>query len=214
MTLLKKQNNSFCSATPALSLFVVRSKQGLAVLPLFTVPSMYRQQKQHRSMYTYLEVEEEKLKAYVSGFVDGEACFSVSCRFLKKLRFGIEIRPSFSIAQKKSPRNYDLLLLIRNLFCGGAIRDDGRGCYKYETRSLRVLLQTVIPFFKAYPLRTDKGNDFLLFADICSRMKKGDHKKLPTLKAILKSMQSLNPSGKRKHEIHVMLSFLVHQRCT
>jgi hypothetical protein len=34
---------------------------------------------------------------YVTGLVDGEGCFSVSFTLRKRLKIGIETRPSFSI---------------------------------------------------------------------------------------------------------------------
>ena len=81
------------------------------------------------------EKELERFCSHLSGFVDGEGCFSLSFRKRSKLSLGIEVTPSFAIGQKKTKQNYLFLEKIREFFAGGAIRDDGRGCYKYESRS-------------------------------------------------------------------------------
>ena len=138
---------------------------------------------------------------YLSGFVDGEGCFSVSFRTLPRITVGIEVRPSFSLAQKKCVRNVRLLEKIKNVLGGGAIRDDGRGCYKLETCSLPVLLGSVIPFFSLYPLRTQKAGDFAIFSNICSRMERKEHLGLEGLKTILTQSRLLNASGTRRFSL-------------
>ena len=132
---------------------------------------------------------------YLSGFVDGEGCFSISFRTLPRLTVGIEVRPSFSLAQKKCPENAKLLEKIKNVLGGGGIRDDGKGCYKLETRSLPVLLESVIPFFSLYPLRTQKARDFAIFSHICSRMASKQHLEWDGLRAILTQSRALNSPG-------------------
>ena len=41
----------------------------------------------------------ELLSAYISGYADGEGCFTVSISPRRKLRAGWEVRPSFSVSQ-------------------------------------------------------------------------------------------------------------------
>lgn len=146
-------------------------------------------------------LQKEKFFSYISGFVDGEGCFSVSFRFLKKSNFGIEMRPSFSIAQKENFKNYQLLDRIKIFFECGGIRKDGTGCYKYETRSLVSLNTKIIPFFEKYTLHTSKVYDFILFRDICSIMATGGHKKREGILQILELASQMNSSGKRKYTI-------------
>ena len=138
---------------------------------------------------------------YLCGFVDGEGCFSVSYRRLSRLKVGIECRPSFSIGQKKSPENYRLLSQIRDFLGGGAIRDDGRGCYKYETRKLLFILHRIIPFFEKHKLLTLKQKDFKIFSTICSQIKEKKHLSFPGLLSILELSRGLNPSGTRKSSL-------------
>lgn len=145
---------------------------------------------------------------YLSGFVDGEGCFSVSFRKRKKLNTGIEVTPSFAIAQKKSKQNYALLNKIRLIFQGGAIRDDGKGCYKYETRKITHLRNQVIPFFLKYPLYTSKASDFLCFSEICSLITSKQHLNKNGLSHILVLSKSMNSSGIRKLPIHKLQALL------
>lgn len=61
---------------------------------------------------------------WVSGFVDGEGCFSVSFNLKNKLSLGVEVRPSFSLSQVSDKQNLNLKCLeqLRNFFSCGFIR--------------------------------------------------------------------------------------------
>ncbi|PJA87737.1 MAG: endonuclease, partial [Candidatus Moranbacteria bacterium CG_4_9_14_3_um_filter_40_7] len=73
--------------------------------------------------------------SYVSGFIDGEGCFSVSFNFREKLKTKIEVRPSFSIGQNM--RSLEILKMIQKFFDCGSIRFcKNDQCYKYETRNI------------------------------------------------------------------------------
>lgn len=148
---------------------------------------------------------------YLSGFVEGEGCFSISYRVLERIAVGVEAKPSFSIAQKKSKENYALLEQIRDFFGFGAIRDDRRGCYKYETRNLGLIIKHVIPFFERYRLQGSKNKDFIIFSSICSRMNHGKHLCFQGLLEILELSRALNPSGRRNNTIDLLLNKV---RCT
>ena len=147
---------------------------------------------------------------YVSGFVDGEGSFSVSFRELRRTNIGIEVTPSFSIGQNKTVKNYALLLRIRNLFQGGAIRSDSKrnGFYKYETRSLVHIRKYVIPFFTSYPLHTQKSDDFEYFCKICSLMAAKHHLNLKGITQIIDLAEKMNPSGTRRLPISRLRALL------
>lgn len=143
---------------------------------------------------------------YLCGFVDGEGCFSISYRYLQRCRVGIESRPSFSIAQKKSVENYRLLESIRDFFGDGGIRDDKKGCYKYETRSLHCISKRIIPFFQKYKLQSAKQKDFVIFSSICSRMVNKEHLDPSGLLCILEDSRSLNTSGTRRNPLDSLIA--------
>jgi hypothetical protein len=73
----------------------------------------------------------EFLSAYISGYVDGEGCFTVSISPCAKLRVGWEVRPSFS-------------LIHANTVCW---------CALLSVRQRCVLWRTVMAAFQAYARR-------------------------------------------------------------
>ena len=135
---------------------------------------------------------------YITGFVDGEGCFSISFNKREKLKTGIEVRPSFSLAQNK--RNLQILKDVYEYFGCGAIRYSKRDqMYKYEVRSIKDLITKIIPHFKKYPLRTSKEKDFEIFARICFLISSSHHLNPEFLKQIIIDSYSMNESGLRRY---------------
>lgn len=138
------------------------------------------------------------MKSYVSGYVDGEGCFSVSFSRREKLLVGWETKPSFSVSQNAD--RGEVLFHMQTYFgCGFIRRDFSDKTIKYEIRSLDELLSKIIPHFENYPLFSSKQNDFLLFKEVCHLMKNGEHKNPNGLKRIMELAFQMNPSGKRKY---------------
>lgn len=136
---------------------------------------------------------------YVSGLVEGEGCFHVSFSFRKRLKVGIETRPSFSISLNRR----DLMLLqgVHQYFDCGAIRySKSDRTYKYESRSVPDLVSKIIPHFEKYTLRGSKQNDFIRFAAICRSVHANQHLNGENLRSIIDSAFEMNPSGKRRHD--------------
>jgi len=148
-----------------------------------------------------------ELANYISGYVDGEGCFSVSFSKRDRLRIGWEVKPSFCVGQNYDRR--EVLDLMMNYFgCGHIRRDWSDKTLKYEIRKADDLLNKVIPHFRKFPLKSAKRKDFLLFAEICQQMKKSKHKNVRGLKVILKSAYKMNGSGKRKLPLTTILNSL------
>src|ERR1700747_682521 len=113
-------------------------------------------------MYQYRNVDAAKtpaglmdISSYISGYVDGEGCFTVSFSPRSKLRMGWEGRPSFSVSQNAD--RAEVLTAIRDYFGCGWFRP-GRSdrTLKYEVRDLADLLTKVIPHFERHPLMSGK----------------------------------------------------------
>ena len=115
------------------------------------------------------------LPSYISGYVDGEGCFTVSISPRPTLRVGWEVRPSLSVSQN-GDRSEVLLAIQRYFGCGTLRPDRSDQTLKWEVRSLPVILAVIIPHFRQYPLQSGKQRDFELFADICERMARGEHR--------------------------------------
>jgi hypothetical protein len=108
----------------------------------------------------------EFLSAYISGYVPGEGCFTVSIAARATLLVGWEVRPSLSVSQNGD--RAEVLHLVESHFGCGSIRPDRSDrTLKWETRRLEDLLDRVIPHFEAFPLLSGKRHDFQRFAQVC-----------------------------------------------
>ena len=97
----------------------------------------------------------EFLSAYISGYVDGEGCFTVSISPRAKLVVGWEVRPSFSVSQNGD--RAEVLHALQTYFGCGSIRPDRSDkTVKWETRRLEDILDRVIPHFERFPLLSGK----------------------------------------------------------
>jgi LAGLIDADG endonuclease len=140
----------------------------------------------------------EFLSAYISGYVDGEGCFTVSISPRAKLVVGWEVRPSLSVSQNGD--RAEVLHLVQSHFGCGSIRPDRSDrTLKWETRRLEDLLERVIPHFEAFPLLSGKRLDFERFARICRLMAAGSHRSGQGLMTIVRLASEMNLSGRRRY---------------
>jgi LAGLIDADG DNA endonuclease family protein len=151
------------------------------------------------------------LPSYISGYVDGEGCFTVSISPRPTLLVGWEVRPSVSVSQN-GDRSEVLLEIQRFFGCGSLRPDRSDRTLKWEVRSLPLLLDRVIPHFRLYPLRSGKQRDFELFANICERMARGEHRSVAGLGEIVRLAGWMNPSGKRRFVPESILETLVEMK--
>src|SRR5436190_21268469 len=116
------------------------------------------------------------LGSYISGYVDGEGCFTVSISPRPTLLAGWEVRPSLSVSQNGD--RAEVLLLIQRYFGCGRIRPDRSDrTVKWESRCLEDILRRVIPHFEVFPLLSGKRYDFERFASVCRLMSTGAHRR-------------------------------------
>ena len=149
------------------------------------------------------------LAHYISGYVDGEGCFCVSFSYRpRNIKLGWEIRPSFAVTQNFDRR--EVLDIIQHYFkCGFMRRDYGDKTLKFEVRKIDDLIEKVIPHFERYPLHSAKQKDFLLFAQICRRIKNQKHFDSDGMQKIIELSYQMNGSGKRKYSIENMISKII-----
>ena len=149
----------------------------------------------------------EFLSAYISGYVDGEGCFTVSIAPRSTLRVGWEVRPSLSVSQNGD--RAEVLHALQSYFGCGAIRPDRSDrTLKWETRCLEDLLERVIPHFERYPLLSGKRLDFEQFAAVCRLMAGGAHRDRLGLVRIVGLARAMNPSGRRRYDAEAILALL------
>ena len=146
----------------------------------------------------------EFLSAYISGYTDGEGCFTVSIAPRAKLRVGWEVRPSFSVSQNGD--RAEVLYAIQAYFGCGSIRPDRSDkTLKWEVRRLEDLLVSIIPHFERWPLMSGKQRDFERFAAVCRSMAGGGHRSREGLRRIVELAREMNPSGRRRYEATAIL---------
>ena len=144
------------------------------------------------------------IKSYITGFVDGEGCFLISFSLRKKMKLGIEVRPSFSISQHK--RNKETIFFIQKFFqCGGVRFSKKDQNYKFEVRSINDLWKKIIPHFEKYPLQTSKKEEFKRFKELCKLIRSNQHLNYQGLKNILELSNNLNVSDHKKYDRKYLL---------
>jgi hypothetical protein len=149
----------------------------------------------------------EFLSAYISGYVDGEGCFTVSISLRAKLRLGWEVRPSFSVSQNGD--RAEVLHVIQAYFGCGSIRADRSDkTLKWETRRVDDLVERVIPHFELFPLLSGKRLDFERFASVCRLAASGAHRSRDGLATIVELARDMNPSGRRRYDVEAILASL------
>jgi hypothetical protein len=133
---------------------------------------------------------------FVSGLTEGEGCFCVSFALRRKLRTGLEVRPSFSLSLNE--KDLELLRDLQTFFGCGWIRESKSDrTFKYEARSVADLLDPIIPHFERHPLRGSKAQSFAAFADVCRMIEQGDHLERDGLRIIIDVAYEMN-LGKRR----------------
>ena len=147
----------------------------------------------------------EFLSAYISGYVDGEGCFTVSIAPRATLLVGWEVRPGFSVSQNGD--RAEVLHAIKAYFGCGSIRPDRSDkTLKWETRRVEDILRVVVPHFEAFPLLSGKRYDFDRFASVCRLMAAGAHLRRDGLAEIVELASGMNPSGRRRYNAEAVLA--------
>ena len=148
-----------------------------------------------------------EINSYITGFVDGEGYFSISFSIRKKMKMGIEVRPSFAVSQHR--RNKEIILFFQKFFgCGGIRYTRYDQNFKYEVRSVSDLIKKIIPHFEKYPLKTSKKDDFLAFKEICWIIYSNHHLNPAGMKRIIELSKQVNISGNKKYNLDDLLKFI------
>lgn len=142
---------------------------------------------------------------WIVGFTDGEGCFCVSFSKKGRSRLNLEVRPSFSVSQKTASRRV-LDALLDHFGCGSIRLSKSDGTHKFEIRSLKPLVEVIIPFFKTYSLLTEKRKDFEAFIQVCEIIKSNRHKSKEGMIEIIELAAHMNPGGTRKYSREDLLA--------
>src|SRR3990167_2652208 len=94
--------------------------------------------------------QQERLDAYIAGYVDGEGSFHIAVQEARHVRFGYQLVPEFQVTQNL---DYAIVLnMIKQRLDCGYLKPNHRKnlrdtSYVYVVRNRQDLLQKVIQFF-------------------------------------------------------------------
>jgi hypothetical protein len=89
--------------------------------------------------------------------------------------------------------------------CGTIRRDYSDQTVKYEVRSVKELVENIIPHFRKHPLLSSKQSDFETWAAVCERMYRQEHLEAEGFEAIVRLAHQVN-AGKRRYTLDEILS--------
>ncbi len=159
--------------------------------------------------------QQERLKLtiepwFISGFVDGEGTFHVAFARRQDLPKKWAIIPEFHVSQHRDRAS--VLYEIQRFFNCGMIRENHAGrsndvTQVFVVRNRSDLVQKIIPFFRRYPLRSQKANDFTIFAEIVEGMDKGVHSTEEGFRSLVTRAFQMNGGGRyRKRKIEEIVT--------
>jgi hypothetical protein len=149
---------------------------------------------------------------YITGFVEGEGTFHVAIYRDKKMKCNLKFIPEFHINQSQLRK--ETLEEIQKYFGCGYIKNNHRKNIKddtlvYVVRNRHDLQSIIIPFFKRYPLLSNKQESFMLLNKIIELMSKGLHSTKTGARKIINLAYQMNGSGKnRKVKKETLIDFL------
>jgi hypothetical protein len=140
--------------------------------------------------------ERSRIEGWITGFVDGEGCFSVTLQRNLSSKLGWQVFPEFVVTQ--GAKSLTALRFLRDHFGCGTIHINNRKdnhkepIYRFCVRSIRDLSERIIPFFEANPLRTAKADSFRVFCGVLKCMAQKQHLTLDGLREIAIMASSIN----------------------
>jgi hypothetical protein len=152
---------------------------------------------------------EESLRiGWITGFVDGEGCFSIN--FIRQpdrpgrkgYSTGYQVAHEFAVVQ--GAKSVDCLYMMRDYFGVGEVYVNRRydnhkeHLQRYCVRKRSDLWSAIIPFFSTYALRTSKRNDFLKFRQCMGLIESNDHVTFEGLSQIVRIAETMNHCKSRR----------------
>jgi hypothetical protein len=154
---------------------------------------------------------------WITGYVDGEGCFSINLirqphrQNRRGYKTGFQVAHEFAVTQGAS--SVDSLHLLVKFFGVGNVYINKRydnhkeHMYRYCVRARKELVKTIIPFFDQYPLRTSKQGNFLKFAK-CMRLMETDAHLTPSgLIKIVEIAETMNHKKPRTEIIRILRDY-------
>ena len=148
------------------------------------------------------EINKSISNQYLTGFVEGEGCFSVGFSKRNDLPLGWQIITEFHLSQNPGGKNI-LSVFQERLDCGYIKRNHPKS-KKDKTWVLIVknrddLNQKLIPFFEKNRLHTSKLKDYQIFKQTLKLIEKKKHLTYKGLKTIVNLVFSLKRETRKRY---------------
>jgi hypothetical protein len=151
---------------------------------------------------------------WVTGFVDGEGCFSIC--FVRQpdragrrgYRTGLQVMHRFVVTQ--GAKSLPALEELKKFFGVGRLYENRRRdnhkehLWQYRVERRTELIDTVVPFFRANPLRTAKRQDFEKFCASLDVVASGRHLSPDGMLEIVDIAQTMNHQKPRPELIRIL----------
>jgi LAGLIDADG endonuclease len=185
----------------------IRENDSDSILPNGSDNSSAADNQQERLIYI----------GWITGFVDGEGCFSIN--FIRQptrvnrrgYTTGFQVAHEFAVTQ--GAKSISCLLRLKDFFGVGQVLVNRRydnhkeHLYRYVVRKRQDLYETIIPFFLQYPMRTSKNSDFLKFAECLRQMMTYQHLTVDGLLKIVEIAETMNRCKPRTDIIRILRDY-------
>ncbi len=155
---------------------------------------------------------------WITGFVDGEGCFSI--HFVRQpqrlsrrgYKTGFQVAHEFAVTQ--GARSVKCLHLLKRNFGVGHVylnrRHDNHkeDLYRFSVVRRNDLMNVIIPFFEKYPLRTSKLYDFTKFAECVRLMNRNVHLSPRGVVRIAEITETMNHCKPRTEMIRILRDYM------
>lgn len=137
-----------------------------------------------------LNAQHQQFCQWLVGFTEGDGCFSLD-------KNGKTWTPCFKIALQRS--DYRTLIYIqRHLQCGKfSWANKERTMIQYRIRSTKQLQTTIFPIFEAYPMITNKDQDFQIIQQATQIILENSEERQQRLQSLAEELQAIR--ARRKH---------------
>ena len=154
---------------------------------------------------------------WITGFVDGEGCFSIS--FVRQYGdakrkgyiTGYQVAHEFVITQGE--KSLQALQRIKDFFGVGQVHINRRvdkhrePMYRYVVRRRDDLIEIIIPFFMKYPLQTAKQLDFMKFRQCVEIMNLKRHLTREGVVEISKIVETMNRQKSKQSLVGILRDY-------
>jgi LAGLIDADG endonuclease len=154
---------------------------------------------------------------WVTGFVDGEGCFSIHFVLQPEranrrgYRTGFQVGHEFAVTQ--GARSVACMHMLKSFFGVGEVYLNRRfdnhkeHLYRFSVARRNDLLRAIIPFFQKYPLRTSKRFDFSKFVECMRLIETNTHLTAGGLLKIVEIAETMNHCKPRTEMIRILRDY-------